>query len=373
MKIGRNEPCPCGSGKKYKKCCLNNDQQTKRMHSDHNGFIQPAPLEISQKRLPKALGTQIRPYILAKMCDPAEQQVQELYLDRPELKKRFTVSVSRMRSLSTEQLIEKLSQRGVHYDQELFLAMCEKMVSAWEVADNLWPKQMKSYEKDVSDATGPAACMLWQRLYDEKKLTKVSIEMLDDWIERGYKQLYKDQFETCRIWMRVWETFKTDYDLANRSIDEIDVQFNGSQSFFNWCQDFEMELINASIDSKEFAELGVAYLKEFLAFFEDEDALFVNQFKSSLGECYCRSGDQEAGEKVMRELIRQYPDRMVGYIGMEMALSIRKMDDEALALIKRLKILEEAKEFPVTDGKDFDLDRRIVDLKKEIANLEAKR
>jgi uncharacterized protein YchJ len=22
-KIGRNEPCPCGSGKKYKRCCLN--------------------------------------------------------------------------------------------------------------------------------------------------------------------------------------------------------------------------------------------------------------------------------------------------------------------------------------------------------------
>jgi hypothetical protein len=23
-KVGRNDPCPCGSGKKYKKCCLNN-------------------------------------------------------------------------------------------------------------------------------------------------------------------------------------------------------------------------------------------------------------------------------------------------------------------------------------------------------------
>jgi uncharacterized protein YecA (UPF0149 family) len=22
-KIGRNDPCPCGSGKKYKHCCLN--------------------------------------------------------------------------------------------------------------------------------------------------------------------------------------------------------------------------------------------------------------------------------------------------------------------------------------------------------------
>jgi len=22
VKVGRNDPCPCGSGKKYKKCCL---------------------------------------------------------------------------------------------------------------------------------------------------------------------------------------------------------------------------------------------------------------------------------------------------------------------------------------------------------------
>ena len=22
MKVGRNDPCPCGSGKKYKKCCI---------------------------------------------------------------------------------------------------------------------------------------------------------------------------------------------------------------------------------------------------------------------------------------------------------------------------------------------------------------
>src|SRR5438874_1120241 len=26
MKIGRNDPCPCGSGKKYKKCCLAKDE-----------------------------------------------------------------------------------------------------------------------------------------------------------------------------------------------------------------------------------------------------------------------------------------------------------------------------------------------------------
>ncbi len=30
MKIGRNEPCPCGSGKKYKHCCARNPQVEKR-------------------------------------------------------------------------------------------------------------------------------------------------------------------------------------------------------------------------------------------------------------------------------------------------------------------------------------------------------
>ena len=27
VKIGRNDPCPCGSGKKYKNCCGRNNQQ----------------------------------------------------------------------------------------------------------------------------------------------------------------------------------------------------------------------------------------------------------------------------------------------------------------------------------------------------------
>ena len=283
------------------------------------------------------------------------------------------ISVSQIRTLLTEQIIKQLSEQGINYNQDQFIAMCEKKDSAWDVADVLWPKQAKSLKKDVSDVVCLATYILWERLYDEKKLTKVSVEILDDWMENGYKQLDKDRFEACRIWMRVWETFKNDYDLANRSIEEINKKFNGSQSFLNWCQDFEMEMINASIDSKEYAEVGVAYLNEFLAYFANEDYRLVNQFKSSLGECYCRSGDQEAGEKVIRELIRQYPNRAIGYIAMEMAFSIREMNGQAAAHEERLKILEDAKKYPVIDGKDCDLDRRISYLKQEIANLEAKR
>jgi hypothetical protein len=30
MKVGRNQPCHCGSGRKYKQCCLTKDGATER-------------------------------------------------------------------------------------------------------------------------------------------------------------------------------------------------------------------------------------------------------------------------------------------------------------------------------------------------------
>src|SRR5262249_16694975 len=43
-KIGRNEPCPCGSGKKYKHCCLAKDQTARHeatalAPTAHPGFL----------------------------------------------------------------------------------------------------------------------------------------------------------------------------------------------------------------------------------------------------------------------------------------------------------------------------------------------
>jgi len=41
MKIGRNEPCPCGSGMKFKKCCLSKKPRTTSIIIDHG---EPKPI-----------------------------------------------------------------------------------------------------------------------------------------------------------------------------------------------------------------------------------------------------------------------------------------------------------------------------------------
>ena len=33
-KIGRNEPCPCGSGKKFKKCCYSGETRWLKMRTE---------------------------------------------------------------------------------------------------------------------------------------------------------------------------------------------------------------------------------------------------------------------------------------------------------------------------------------------------
>lgn len=44
-KIGRNDPCACGSGKKYKKCCMASDEAAARA-------ARPAPPAAAAARLP---------------------------------------------------------------------------------------------------------------------------------------------------------------------------------------------------------------------------------------------------------------------------------------------------------------------------------
>jgi len=49
-KTGRNDPCPCGSGKKYKNCCLTKDEAV-----EHERLAAAAQPPASPPRLPSAV------------------------------------------------------------------------------------------------------------------------------------------------------------------------------------------------------------------------------------------------------------------------------------------------------------------------------
>jgi preprotein translocase subunit SecA len=50
QKVGRNDPCPCGSGKKYKKCCGSNKEGKCRLNASSSKRRRASPSSSSTAR-----------------------------------------------------------------------------------------------------------------------------------------------------------------------------------------------------------------------------------------------------------------------------------------------------------------------------------
>jgi tetratricopeptide (TPR) repeat protein len=78
-KIGRNDPCPCGSGKKYKHCCLEKDQKAERASA-------VAELVAWQEaQALDAASNAVVDLVHAGRLDEAEQAARELLVRYPEV------------------------------------------------------------------------------------------------------------------------------------------------------------------------------------------------------------------------------------------------------------------------------------------------
>lgn len=67
--VGRNDPCPCGSGRKFKKCCLNSQRLNEPSSGSHQ--VDPQVPEVARSPLAQAKGD-IREY--DPLTEPAPEQ-----------------------------------------------------------------------------------------------------------------------------------------------------------------------------------------------------------------------------------------------------------------------------------------------------------
>ena len=82
-KIGRNDPCPCGSGQKYKKCCQNQSfNEVLRSNTAKPGYI------FDEDSLDQE-SNQIVDLIHQGRFDEAEQAAFKLLIDYPEVNDGF--------------------------------------------------------------------------------------------------------------------------------------------------------------------------------------------------------------------------------------------------------------------------------------------
>lgn len=277
-KIGRNAPCPCGSGKKYKQCCYGKVTTANRTTPKYKktSINQLAIMRYEQK-------LQEYPENLAKIGG----ELQKYYNDKSIDFKDFILSSwdqKKLREMSTSEIIEKLKSMNVNFDIEQFKKQVVNYTSAIQLAEDHYYSQNYQAQGQEEDFIWLAIIELWNRIAPEK----YNMEMLDDLMQEGYEDIdnqdYRDGIEK---WEKAWSIIRSIVPSNIKSVSEADRFIPVlTQFIYNWCQDFEIELANAAVEDNSYYEKRIKYCQDFLQTFPDSDKLITKNMLKAINESY---------------------------------------------------------------------------------------
>jgi SEC-C motif len=354
--VGRNSLCHCGSGKKYKKCCLAAD--TKAMES------KPAidtPGNAARMATFESAAMGIHPYSIMKMVTTSSPDVLSGLSkhDIAALKDKW--SLAKVALLETDEIVSRLKKLGIDGSHASFAMLTSGSNSAWSIG-NIWidglSAQLGAGEEDFICLS---ACELWKRYCPGRP----SMEMLDDWVTEGYELLEsRKHVEAVEIWLRVWQYVRPRIEPHMTTFDAANAVFHISQFFGNWIQDFTMETRNAAIREPKCAEMGIRVIHELLGQFVDEDLDTILYFRGELGALLFHASRFEEGEATLQSIICEYPERSRGYA--ELAGAMGCSTHGTPDFPRAISILEQALAYPVIDASDYDLKFRLDDLRENM-------
>jgi len=316
-KIGRNDPCPCGSGKKYKKCCM--------------GKID-----------------------------------EDILLGKNEIMentKRFFDdfwNYDMVNEMETEEILEILKEIGIDFDKESFIKTADKTITGEAIANSWYNNFNVTAEGADEDFPIIAAMVLWERLVPYPNL---SADQMDDMIEKAY--IYSSEnksLETCDICFKVWDGIKYRIKPEYRNIKPLDEMYKSWFYVSNFCQELESDLHNAGLIDNTYFDKRINYCREFLEYFPDEKELITHNMRRAICESYAYLKDYKTAESECKKLVDDYPDNMWSYIEWgDLYLYEQKKDfDKAVELYqKAISVSKDDEELDIVNERLDDAKERI--------------
>src|SRR5690625_778197 len=262
-KIGRNEPCPCGSGKKYKKCCIG-------------------------KELP-----------------PKPKENLQTFADQ-------FLSYEEVDEMSTDEIIKRLKTMGVGFKKEKFLNDVKTSYAAEEISEGWFDKYNITVQGREEDFPCFAARILWERMAPQGHL---SAEQIDEIYHQGIDALEQnDPISACDEWLAMWEVLKDRNSPIVQNLNFLDEKYKSTFFVRNFCQDLELELHNAGIRNSAYFEKCVTYCSEFLEIFPNESELIIHNMRRAIADSYGELGQYEKAESEYQNLVRDFSANPWSYI-----------------------------------------------------------
>jgi len=294
-KVSRNAPCPCGSGLKFKKCCMAKVPEKHRFPTD-------GPMG----RLYATLGHKPRtPHQLAILADPLAQPRWLPWKLKNQLAALWTPW--KVAALSDTELMALLAEHGVHTNREWFLAQARRKERAWDLAVELWLPQARRVAEPPVNLLQLCAVELWKRWWPQEPARDVLL-----WgVAEGFQLLAaRRREEALEVWTRTWHTVR---ERAGRtaSLEDVGKLLDWDASdVVRWLRITSVELCTsaASGDPASGAR-AVAFHEEVLALltFRLVDGHLEHHLRASLADVMLHMGRRREGERMYAMLIRRHP------------------------------------------------------------------
>jgi tetratricopeptide (TPR) repeat protein len=307
-KIGRNNPCPCGSGKKYKRCCLGKKGVTisKTTSKSEEPFVSRLALMRFEQRL----------HDNPRQLEKINKEIEKYYDDKGIEFKDFILkswNFDKVRKMNTSEIIEKLRSMNINFEIERFKKQAQNYISAIQLAEDHYYSQDFDAEGADEDFIWLAIIELWNRIIPERH----NIEMIDDLMQEGYEDIENRSYRNgIAKWEKAWNMILSIVPSNLKSVTAADEFIpNLTQSIFNWCQDFEMELGNAGLEDDSFYAKRIKYCQDFCRIFSLSDESIMKNMLRAEAESYAALGNIETADKLFQGLIKRFPNNVWGYIG----------------------------------------------------------
>lgn len=255
--LGRNDVCPCGSGEKYKKCCIDKEK--------------------------------------LNFEDPKKS----IYLE--DIKK-----------LDTHTIISRLKYYRIDFNFDEFIENIDNYYSAANLSDDWYQKYQITADGREEDFIWMAAWVLWNRLTDSKDCD----EELDEKIEEGYNMLSKNnQEEASSIWLDVWEDFKNRIEKeGHNSLEELNRVFESDLFLSNWITDLEMNIHDLGLKNKDYFKKQIKFCRDFLNLLPESKDYLIQSISKGEAAAYIHLGETEKGDIKFERILKKYPNWTWGYI-----------------------------------------------------------
>lgn len=262
-KIGRNDPCPCGSGKKYKKCCI--DKPFKETPYEDSTYHSNSLLTYEE-----------------------------------------------VDSMGTDEIIKRLKSFGIPFRKDTFLENIREFYSAEDISENWFETYKVTIKGRDEDFPWFAAWVLWERLARKGILPA---ERISNLIDKGYEYLHeKNLGSACDMWLKAWEAIKYRVKPEAGNLDILDKQYKKYFSIKDLYQDLEMQLHNAGIEDERYFEKRLEYCNGFCECFPNEDGAVILNMRLRVADTYSSLGDYQKAELEFEKLACDYPDNPWVYI-----------------------------------------------------------